>query len=42
MRRQLFALAYDLGKCLRRLTRPRGLKHWALTTLRDKFFEIGA
>jgi hypothetical protein len=42
VRLQLFALAYNLGNFLRRLTLPRGVKHWTLTTLRNKLIKIGA
>jgi hypothetical protein len=42
VRLQLFALAYNLGNFLRRLALPRGVKHWTLTTLRDKLIKIGA
>ncbi len=41
-RLQLFALAYNLGNFLRRLALPRSVKHWSLTTLREKLIEIGA
>jgi hypothetical protein len=41
VRLQLFALAYNLGNFLRRLALPRGVKHWTLTTLRDKLIKIG-
>ena len=41
-RLQLFALAYNLGNFLRRLALPAGVKHWSLTTLRDKLIKIGA
>ncbi len=41
-RLQLFALAYNLGNFLRRLALPRSVKHWSLTTLRDKLIKIGA
>ena len=37
-----FALAYDLGNFLRRLALPPSVKHWSLTTLRDKLIKIGA
>ena len=40
-RLQLFALAYNLGNFLRRLALPRGVRHWTLTTLRDKLIKIG-
>jgi len=42
VRLQLFALAYNLGNFLRRLALPRKVKHWSLTTLRDKLVKIGA
>ena len=41
-RLQLFALAYNLGNFLRRLALPRAVKHWSLTTLREKLTKIGA
>ncbi len=41
-RLQLFALAYNLGNFLRRLALPRSVKHWSLTTLREKLTKIGA
>ena len=41
-RLQLFALAYNLGNFLRRLALPPSVKHWTLTTLRDKLIKIGA
>lgn len=42
MRLQLFALAYNLGNFLRRLALPSSVKHWSLTTLREKLIKIGA
>jgi hypothetical protein len=42
VRFQLFALAYNLGNFLRRLVLPRKIKHWTLTTLREKLIKIGA
>ena len=42
VRLQLFALAYTLGNFLRRLALPRSVKHWTLTTLREKLIKIGA
>mgnify|MGYP000931804865 FL=1 len=42
VRLQLFALAYNLGNFLRRLALPHGVKHWSLTTLREKLIKIGA
>jgi hypothetical protein len=41
-RLQLFALAYNLGNFLRRLTLPKSVKQWSLRTLRDKLIKIGA
>ena len=41
-RLQLFALAYNLANFLRRLVLPRDMKHWSLTTLREKLVKIGA
>jgi len=41
-RLQLFALAYNLANFLRRLALPPGVKHWSLTTLREKLVKIGA
>ena len=42
VRLQLFALAYNLGNFLRRLALPELVKHWSLTTLREKLIKIGA
>jgi hypothetical protein len=42
VRLQLFALAYNLGNFFRRLALPLGVKHWSLTTLREKLIKIGA
>jgi hypothetical protein len=42
VRLQLFALAYNLGNFLRRLALPRSVKHWSMTTLREKLIKIGA
>ena len=33
---------YNLGNFLRRLALPRKIKHWTLTTLREKLIKIGA
>ena len=41
-RLQLFALAYNLANFLRRLALTRDVKHWSLTTLREKLVKIGA
>lgn len=42
VRLQLFALAYNLANFLRRLALPQGIRHWSLTTLREKLIKIGA
>ncbi len=42
VRLQLFALAYNLGNFLRRLALPPSVKHWTLTTLREKLIKTGA
>ena len=42
VRLQLFALAYNIGNFLRRLVLPPRVKHWTLTTLREKLIKIGA
>ena len=42
VRLQLFALAYNLGNLLRRLALPQSVRHWSLTTLREKLIKIGA
>ncbi len=34
--------AYNLANFLRRLALPRDVKHWSLTTLREKLVKIGA
>ena len=41
-RLQLFALDYNLGNFLRQMALPREMKHWSLTTLREKLIKIGA
>lgn len=41
-RLQLFALAYNLANFLRRLTLPREIDAWSLTTLREKLVKTGA
>ena len=41
-RLQLFALAYNLGNFLRRPALPKPVRHWSLTTLREKLIKIGA
>ncbi len=42
VRLQLHALAYNLGNFLRTLAPPETVKHWSLTSLRDKLVKIGA
>jgi len=42
VRLQIFTLAYNLGNFLRRLALPRAVRHWSLTTLRDKLIKMGA
>ena len=42
VRLQLFVLAYNRGNFLRRLALPNKVKHWSLTTLREKLIKIGA
>ncbi len=42
VRLQFFALAYNLASFLRRLVLPRHVKHWSLTTLREKLIKTGA
>ncbi len=42
VRLQLFALAYNLANFLRRLALPGSVRHWSLTTLREKLVKIGA
>ena len=42
VRLQLHVLAYNLGNFLRRIALPASVKHWSLTTLRDKLIKIGA
>jgi len=41
-RLQLFALAYNLANFVRRLALPPAIRHWSLTTLREKLVKIGA
>jgi hypothetical protein len=42
VRLQLFVLAYNLGNFLRQAVLPRSVRHWSLTTLREKLIKIGA
>ena len=39
---RLLTFAYNLGNFLRRLALPRPVKHWSLTTPREKLIEIAA
>lgn len=39
---QFFALAYNLANFLRRLALPKPVRHWSLTTLREKLIKIAA
>ena len=39
---QLVALAYNLNNFLRHLALPKSMKHWLLTTPREKLIKIGA
>jgi hypothetical protein len=41
-RLQLLALAYNLSNFLRRLTLPKSIRQWSLTTLREKLATIRA
>ena len=42
VRLQLFVLAYNLGNFLRQAVLPGAVRHWTLTTLREKLIKIGA
>ena len=42
VRLHLFALAYNLGNFLRQAVLPPAVRHWTLTTLREKLIKIGA
>jgi hypothetical protein len=42
VRLQLFVLAYNRGNFLRQAILPRAVRHWTLTTLREKLIKIGA
>jgi hypothetical protein len=42
VRRQLHALAYNLGNVLRTLATPEPIRDWSLTSLREKLIKIGA
>jgi hypothetical protein len=41
VRLQLHALAYNLGNFLRTLALPDAVRHWSMTTLRDRLIKIG-
>jgi hypothetical protein len=41
VRLQLHVLAYNLGNFLRTVALPPSVKHWTLTTLRDKLIKVG-
>ena len=41
VRLQLFALAYNLGNFFRQVTLPKSVRHWTMTTLREKVIKIG-
>ena len=42
VRLQLHALAYNLGNFLRTLATPESIRHWSLTSLKEKLIKIGA
>ena len=42
VRLQLFALAYNLGNFFRQTALPKSVRHWTMTTLREKVIKIGA
>jgi hypothetical protein len=42
VRLQFHALAYNLANFLRTLALPEEVKHWSMTTLRDRLVKIGA
>jgi hypothetical protein len=42
VRLHLFVLAYNLGNFLRQAVLPTAVRHWTLTTLREKLIKIGA
>ena len=37
----LFVLAYNMANYLRQAVLPRSVRHWSLTTLREKLIKIG-
>jgi hypothetical protein len=42
VRLQLFVLAYNLGDFFRQTVLPKSVRHWTMTTLREKVIKIGA
>jgi len=42
VRLQLHALAYNLGNFMRTLALPEAVKHWSLTSLKERLVKIGA
>jgi hypothetical protein len=42
VRLQLFALAYNIGNFFRQTALPKSIRHWTMTTLREKVIKIGA
>src|SRR5208282_1909993 len=42
VRLQLFALAYNLGNFHRQMALPKPIRHWTMTTLREKLIKFGA
>jgi hypothetical protein len=42
VRLQLFVLAYNMGNFLRQAVLPHSVRHWSMTTLREKLIKIGA
>jgi len=42
VRLHLFVLAYNLGNFLRQAVLPPAVRHWTMTTLREKLIKIGA
>jgi len=42
VRLQLFVLAYNMGNFLRQAVLLRPVRHWTLTTLREKLIKIGS
>ena len=38
----LFVLVYNIGNFLRQAVLPRSVRHWSMTTLREKLIKIGA